>query len=93
MVVCQKKSGNVCICVDIKTLNAKVVHDIHPIPLVDETLAQLAGARIFSKLDASSGFWQILLDTSCRHLTTFIHHLDTSSSTNSFGISSAPEVL
>ena len=30
-------------------------------PKVDDTLAQLAGATLFSKLDANSGFWQILL--------------------------------
>ena len=26
---------------------------IHPLPKVEETLAQLAGAKLFSKLDAS----------------------------------------
>ena len=31
------------------------------LPAVDWTLAQLAGARLFSKLDANSGFWQISL--------------------------------
>ena len=40
-------------------------------PCVDETLAQLAGATTFSKLDANRGFWQIPLERSSRHLTTF----------------------
>ena len=39
---------------------------------MDETLAQLAGAKIFSKLDANSGFWQIPLAKPSRLLTTFI---------------------
>ena len=64
----------------------------HPLPAVDQTLAQLAGAKLFSKLDANSGFWQIPLDSTSSLLTTFItpfgrycfHRLP-------FGISSAPE--
>ena len=28
----------------------------HPIPKVDDTLAQLSGAALFTKLDANSGF-------------------------------------
>ena len=39
---------------------------------MDETLAQLSGAKIFSKLDANSGFRQIPLAKSSRLLTTFI---------------------
>jgi len=31
------------------------------IPTVDEIMAQLGGAKVFSKLDANSGFWQIPL--------------------------------
>ena len=42
--------------VDLKTLNDNVLREVHPIPKVDETLAQLAGATIFSKLDANCGF-------------------------------------
>jgi len=29
------------------------------LPSVEQTLAQLQGARVFTKLDANSGFWQI----------------------------------
>ena len=45
MVVVQKKSGNVRICVDMKPLNENVLREIHPMPHVDDTLAQLAGAQ------------------------------------------------
>ena len=40
--------------------------------MVDEILAQIQGARIFSKLDANSGFWQIPLAEQSQLLTTFI---------------------
>ena len=72
MVVVPKKSGAVRICVDLKALNDNVLREVHPIPKVDETLAQLAGATVFSKLDANSGFWQIPLSTKSRLYTTFV---------------------
>ena len=56
MVVVPKKNNTVRICVDLKPLNESVLREIHPLPRVDETLAQLAGATVFSKLDANSGF-------------------------------------
>ena len=59
MVVVPKKSGDVRICVDFRPLNENVLREVHPLPKVDETLACLAGATIFSKLDANCGFWQI----------------------------------
>ena len=72
MVVAPKKCGNIRICVDLKPLNLSVLREVHPLPKMDETLAQLSGAKVFSKLDANSGFWQIPLLQSSRHLTTFI---------------------
>ena len=70
MVVVRKKSGAVRICVDLKPLNESVLREVHPIPCVDESLAQLSGAVLFSKLDANSGFWQIPLTPESRLLTT-----------------------
>ena len=92
MVAVPKKSGDVRICVDLKPLNESVLREIHPLPKVDDVLAQLSGATVFSKLDANSGFWQIPLDPSSRDLTTFLtpfgrYHFNKMP----FGISSAPE--
>ena len=92
MVVVPKKNGKVRICVDLKPLNENVLREVHPLPKVDETLAQLAGAKVFSKLDANCGFWQIPLAESSRRLTTFLtpigrYHFNKLP----FGISSAPE--
>ena len=44
MVVIPKSNRSVCICVDLKPLNDSGMREIHPIPSVDEVLAQLAGA-------------------------------------------------
>ena len=87
MVVPPKKSGNVRICVD---LNKSVLREVHPLPKVNETLAQLSGAKVFTKLDANSGFWQIPL--SKQLLTTFITPIGQYCFNKlPFGISSAPE--
>ena len=65
-----KKAGAIRICVDLKPLNEHVLREVHPLPKVDDTLAQMTGAKVFSKLDANSGFWQIPLAKTSRHLTT-----------------------
>lgn len=93
MVVVPKKSGAIRICVDMKPLNEDVLREIHPIPRVDDTLAQLAGAKIFSKLDANSGFWQIPLSKKSQLLTTFVTPFGRFCFNKlPFGISSAPEI-
>ena len=94
MVVVPKRSGAVRICVDLKPLNQSVLREPHPIPKVDETLAQVAGAKMFSKLDANSGFWQIPLAKQSRPLTTFITPFGRYCFNKlPFGISSAPELF
>ena len=90
--VVPKKSGGVRICVDLKPLNESVLRETHPLPDVDETLAQLTGATVMSKLDANSGFWQIPLAKYSRELTTFITPFGRYCFNKlPFGISSAPE--
>ena len=61
MVVVPKQGRAVRVCVGLKGLNEKVLRETPPIPGVDNTLAQLTGATVFSKVDANSRFWQILL--------------------------------
>ena len=72
MVAVPKKSGDTRICVILKALNNNVMHEVYPIPTVEETLGQVTGATVFSKLDANSGYWQIPLSESSKHLTTFV---------------------
>ena len=71
MVVAPKKSSAVRICVKLKPLNKSVLREVHPLPKVDNTLTQLANAKLFSKLDVNSGFWQIQRSPASRLFTTF----------------------
>lgn len=92
MVPIVKPSGKIRICVDLTHLNENVIRERHILPAVDETLAKLEGARFFTKLDATSGFWQVPLHKESMLLTTFItpegrYYFKRLP----FGISSAPE--
>ena len=92
MVVAPKKEGAIRICVDLKPLNNNVLREVHPLPRVDNILAQLTGDKVFSKLDANSGFWQIPLAKESQLLTTFITPFGRYCFNKlPFGISSAPE--
>ena len=82
------------IYVDLKPLNESVKREVHPIPRVDETLAQLAGAAVFSKLDVNNSYWQIPLAKESHQLTTFITPFGRYCFNKlPFGISCAPELF
>ena len=66
----------------------------HPLPAVDETLAQLSDAQTFTKLDTNAGLWQIPLAKESRPLTAFITPFGRYQfNTLPFGITSAPELF
>eukprot|EP00731_Ephydatia_muelleri_P008513 Em0004g851a len=94
VVVPKKGSESVRICVDLRPLNESVLRENFPLPKVDENLAQLSGATVFSKLDANCGFWQIPLAKHVQLLTTFITPFGRYCFTKlPFGISCAPELF
>ncbi|KAF9758282.1 Retrovirus-related Pol polyprotein from transposon, partial [Nosema granulosis] len=55
----EKKTGDFRLCIDYRRLNQVTIKDKYPMPRIDETLEQLSGSCVFSKLDALSGFLQI----------------------------------
>ena len=91
MVVVPKANGKVRICEDLTKLNKTILWEYHPLPSVEHTLAHLAGATIFSTLDANSGLWPIGLTTESAKLTTFITPFRRYCFNRPFGISSAPK--
>lgn len=80
------------ICVDLTPLNTVAKRERHILPAVDQTLAMMKDAKVFTKLDARSGFWQIPLTPESRPLTTFITPFGRFQFNRlPFGIASAPE--
>jgi hypothetical protein len=59
----KKKDGGVRICVDYRKINAITRKDSYPLPLIDEMLDELGGAKVYTTLDARSGYWQVPLAT------------------------------
>ena len=49
MVPVPKRNGKIRICVDLKHLNESVLREVFPLPEVDDALAQLHGAKVFTK--------------------------------------------
>ena len=94
IVIVEKQNGSIRICLDPKDLNQAIKREHFPLQTADEIVADMAGAQYFSKLDASSGYWQIKLDEPSSKLLTFqtpfgrfkFNHL-------AFGVKSASEVF
>jgi hypothetical protein len=57
----KKKTRDWRLCVDYRKLNALTVKNKFPLPVIDEMLDDLVGAKWFTTLDMSSGFHQILV--------------------------------
>ncbi|XP_005088965.1 uncharacterized protein LOC101855985 [Aplysia californica] len=94
MVVVPKRNGSVRICVDLTSLNKAVRREVHPLASIDEQLAKFAGSTVFTKLDATRGFWQIPLHPDSRRYTTFITPFGRFCFNRlPFGISSASEIF
>ena len=61
--VVHKKDGNsIRVCIDPKFLNKALLREVHPIKTFDDVTTLVEGSKLFSKLDANMGFFQIQLD-------------------------------
>lgn len=88
------KKDKVRICIDPKDLNRAIRREHYPIPTVEEVVASMPPkAKVFSVIDAKSGFLQIKLDHRSSMLTCFNSPIGRWRWLRlPFGIKSAPEV-
>lgn len=48
-------------CIDLREPNKAIVVDSHPLPHIEELLAELHGAIVFSTIDLASAYHQVPL--------------------------------
>merc|ERR1711893_81089 len=92
LVIFPKKDGRKRICVDYRKLNDLTMPDGHALPRLDDSLDQLRGAVIYSTLDMTMGYHQVMVAEEDRDKTAFVdgrgHHLRYV--TMPFGLNNAP---
>ena len=59
------------ICIDPRDLNKAIKREHFPMKTIEEVVQNMPGAKVFSKLDATSGYWQLKLDEESSKLCTF----------------------
>ena len=94
MVIVPKKDGSLRICLDPKDLNKAILREHYPLPTIEDIVTRLHGAKVFTILDVSKGFWHVPLDEPSSFLTTFHTPFGRYRwKRMPFGICSAPEVF
>ena len=82
------------LCIDPRDLNLAIKRPHYPMKTIDEVASRLQGAKIFSILDAASGFWQLKLDDESSRLCTFNTPIGRYRFTRlPFGVKCAPEIF
>ena len=69
--IVEKPNVKLGICHDPRPLNNVIKRENLHLPTAEEVFSQMSGACFFSKLEASSGYWQIKVDEESSHLLAF----------------------
>ena len=67
----QKKSGEICLCMDYQKLNSITVRDAFPLPRIDEALQAVHSSNWFSSFDLAQGYLQLAMEESDIKKTAF----------------------
>jgi hypothetical protein len=59
LVIREKPNARLCLCLDPKDLNEAIKRDHYPSPTLEELTPKLVGAKVYSKLNARNGYWNV----------------------------------
>ena len=62
VVIVRKKSGEICLCVDFRKLNAISIRDSFPLPRIEEALQAVQAAVWFTSFDLAQGYLQMAME-------------------------------
>ena len=71
VVIVQKKSGVIHLCMDYRKLNSIMVRDAFPLPRIDEALEAVHSSNWFSSFDLAQGYFQLAMEESDIKKTAF----------------------
>ena len=71
VVIVQKKSGEIHLCMDYQKLNSIMVRDAFPLPRIDEALQAVHSSNWFSSFDLAQGYLQLVMEESDIKKTAF----------------------
>ncbi|KAH9845312.1 RNA-directed DNA polymerase (Reverse transcriptase), partial [Teratosphaeria destructans] len=77
-----KADGDLRLCVDYRALNNVTIKDRCPLPLIEETLDQLVGAKYFTSLDLKDAYYRIWIREGDEWKTAFRYAKKTAAMTD-----------
>ena len=90
----KKPGGSLRFCVDYRALNSITEKDGYPLPLINDTLRDIASAKYVSKVDVISAFHRLRLKEGSEAHTVFRTHLGSYEwLVTPFGLCGAPAAL
>ncbi|XP_031635639.1 uncharacterized protein K02A2.6-like [Contarinia nasturtii] len=95
LVIIPKPNGELRICGDYKvTINRFLIDYKYPLPRIDQIFASMQGGIVFTKLDMSSAYNQLVLDDEAQNLCTWSTHKGTFRMTRlPFGVKPAAAIF
>ena len=68
----RKKTGELCMCIDYRSLNRQTRLDVFPIPRVADLFDRLGKATVFSSIDLSHAYHQVCIRKGDESKTAFL---------------------
>ena len=72
VVVVPKKDRTYRVCIDYRKLNAKIIRDRFPMPLIEDCIDALTRAKVFSVIDLKNGFFHVNIAEDSGKFTSFV---------------------